>query len=355
MTRRFGALVNSTVIVTSAVYGVLLVLATSAGLLGLWLLILVALSLWRYAYAVLSGVAQGRTELVPPSIDSMNPLGNWRLDLHFILFPALLALITQTTPFGTGATGRALEIALALAVVAVFPASAAIIGLTSNLVAALSPASIGSVIKTLGRDYAGLVVACGSLVAIAALVQRWVVPSFGLVSHVVASIVGVWTLLGVFALIGASIHAHRDDFDIPGEQRAPEARDVEERRREWQAELDLAYGALRSDEIEKGYQILRKLIAKNGGSIEVQFWLFENMLDWGDRTHAARVAERLIARLVEIGDLPAALDLYRRCRRLDARLGIRPNTLRLLGRYAREIGQVGLASEIGAEIGGADA
>ena len=96
------------------------------------------------------------------------------------------------------------------------------------------------------------------------------------------------------------------------------------------------------------------MIAKNGGSTQIQWWLFENMIDWEDRSHAFRVAERLIARLVEIGDFPAALDLFRRCKRQQASLNIRPGTLRLLVRYAREMGQIGLASEIESQIDSED-
>ena len=67
VTKWLKPLADSTVLVTSAVYGALLVLSVRAGLFGIWLLILLGLSLWRYAYAVLSGVAQGRARLPPPS------------------------------------------------------------------------------------------------------------------------------------------------------------------------------------------------------------------------------------------------------------------------------------------------
>ncbi len=58
VTRWLKPLADSTVLVTSAVYGALL-LSVRTGLFGAWLLILLGLPLWRYAYAVLSRVEPG--------------------------------------------------------------------------------------------------------------------------------------------------------------------------------------------------------------------------------------------------------------------------------------------------------
>lgn len=343
-------LANSTVLVTAVVYGILIMLATRAGLFGIWLFVLVAASFWRYAYSVLRGVAQGRHELAPPDIETMNPVGDWRVIVHFIFFSALITLAQQPLGGSDGLLGMRAGLALLAVVVLVFPASAAIMGLSKSLVAAMNPVAIVTVIKTLGRDYVTLIAACVAVAIIAKVTREQLLPGFGLLSGLAGTILGIWATLAVFALIGASIHAHRSDFDIPGERRTLPERDAEALRKEWQAELDLAYGSIRSGQIEEGYRTLRKLIARNGGSVEIQYWLFENMIDWEDRTHAFRVAERLIARLVEIGDLPAALELVSRCRRMNADLVIRPGTLRLLARYAGEIGRSGLASELRAEI-----
>lgn len=343
-------LANPAVLVTAVVYGILVMLATRAGLFGIWLLVLVAASLWRYAYTILGSVAQGRNELPAPDIESMNPVGDWRVVVHFILFSTLIALAQQPLGGPGGLLGPRAGLALLAMVVLVFPASAAIMGLGKSLVAAVNPVAIVTVIKTLGRDYVMLLAACVAVAIVAKATREQLLPNFGLLSGLVGTILGVWATLAVFALIGASIHAHRSDFDIPGERRILPERDAEALRKGWRAELDLAYGSIRSGEIEEGYRTLRNLIARNGGSIEIQYWLFENMIDWEDRAHAFRVAERLIARLVEIGDLPAALELVSRCRRMNAGLVIRPGTRRLLARYAGEIGQSGLASELRTEI-----
>lgn len=350
----FAPLFDAAVIMTAGSYGLLAVIAFHAGLFGIWLLVLVGLSLWRYAYAVLRGVAQGRPELPPPSIESMNPVGELGLSAHFLLFPALIAAIDHYLPPGFASMAELLGSLLIVGLLLVFPASAAIMGLSGSLLAALNPTEIGSVIKTLGRDYAVLIVACAVLAILAELVESLIVPHFGFLAELAGAVVAIWAALGMFAIVGASIRRHRDDFVIPGERAAPIDREAEALDKRRRAELDLAYAALRSGETEKGYTTLRKLIADHGGSTEIQWWLFENMIDWEDRSHAFRVAARLIARLVEIGDMPAALELYRRCRRLGGRPEVSAGSLGLLARYAREIGQTGLASEISVDADGGE-
>src|SRR5574338_1318991 len=99
---RFGTLANSTVIVTAVVYGTLLQLASGAGIAGILLRIMVTLSLWRYAYAVLRHVASGWQNFPPPEIESMNIFGGgFTVILHSLLF-VLALFFLATTPFMQG-------------------------------------------------------------------------------------------------------------------------------------------------------------------------------------------------------------------------------------------------------------
>lgn len=56
------------------------------------------------------------------------------------------------------------------------------------------------------------------------------------------------------------------------------------------------------------------------------------------------------ARLIEIGDPPAALALLLRCRHAGAAPDIAPQALRQLTSYAQGAGQTGLASELRAKL-----
>jgi hypothetical protein len=278
----------------------------------------------------------------------MNPIGDIVLILHFVVFPALLILLAQWMPFGSGALGTILTIALGLVIVAAFPASAAIMGMTSNIAAAVSPASIRSAAKTMGSDYPLLVLACIGLCALVAVIDGLVMPRLGILSATLALAVELWALLGMFALMGASIWAHRHDFDIGGLRETDEEYVARGREREWRATLDLAYASIRGGLPAEGYATLKKLVADNGHSAEIQYWLVDRMLEWQERRHALGVAARLIEQLVADGRVAEAFELYQRCRRAAPDFAPPGAVAAALGVYAREIGQHGLADELGA-------
>jgi hypothetical protein len=336
---------NGTLLVTSVVYGVLLAIASTAGIFGIWLLLLVSLSVWRYAYALLRHVARGADAHIPaPGIETMNPVGEMMLIWHFIVFPAVIFLMVVVAPFGSSGLGVVLNLLVAGVFVVAFPASAAVMGFTGNIVAALNPASVRSVVAVMGRSYYVLVAVCAALV-LAVFAARRGAASLGIAGGVWTSILGVWVILGLFALIGAALHANADEFDIPGVRVTAEARASTERLERWRADLDLAYAAFRSGHAHEGFETIRKLIDDNGRSREIQFWLFEHMFGWDQRRYALRVAARLIEQLVAEQDVPTAFELYLRCRRAGDH-GLAGPTVHALASYADSIGQGGIAAEL---------
>jgi hypothetical protein len=157
----FKALGNTTVIVVASVYALLLPVALFAGILGLFLALMIVLSLWRYSYAILRHVARGWNHFPPPDMESMNPFGDLAVVFHYVFFGSLTVLLV-TTPFITTPVR-----VVALGFVAlVFPASAAVMGMTNGLLAALNPSSVWTVARELGADYAKLVAVCVLLVAL---------------------------------------------------------------------------------------------------------------------------------------------------------------------------------------------
>src|SRR5262245_16038649 len=152
-TVKFSTLANSTIIVTAVVYGFLLKLAMAAGMAGLLLRILVTLSLFRYGYTVLRHVANGWTQFPPPDIESTNPIGQFTVVMHAVLFGTLLYMLA-TTPF----IDEPVRWGLLIVVAGVFPASAAIMAMTRNASAALNPSELARLMGDLGTDYLKLLV-----------------------------------------------------------------------------------------------------------------------------------------------------------------------------------------------------
>jgi hypothetical protein len=270
----------------------------------------------------------------------MNPVGEWSLFWHFVAFPGLIIATFPFQPFG---------FVVAVLVVAVFPASAALIAITSSLQQAFNPAAIAGFARTLGSDYVSLVLGCIAMVAGALVLQAYVIPAFGVFSLLLGLMVELWGLLATFALIGTAVRRHRLEFEILGELVPQEDAALARRHAEWKKTLDIAYASFRSGLNPAGYKTLRELVDANGDSIEVNYWLLENMLDWEQKRFAIDVASKLIPRLIardEKGDKAHALELYHRCRRRVPEFRLPAAEADELAAHARSVGQTGIAAEL---------
>ena len=340
---------NRSIVAVAGSYGLLLAISQMAGLFGLWLGCLVALSCWRYAYAVLRYTAQGRRSFPPPDIESMNPANELALVGHFLAFPALAAWFSLFAFAGqTGVLG-ALSQLLPVLLILIFPASAAIMALNGRLVNAFRPARISRVIATMGSSYALLLTACCGLFLFRRLLADVLLPGLGPLAVVMGSALQVWLLLALFAMIGAAIREHRRHFEIPGEEESTEDRRArqlaEDQLRDWQRELDNAYGALRTGHLDQGYGILRGLIEQQADPLPVLRWLFEATAGWEDSRHALQVAKRLIPALLAVDQQPEALAVFRRCTKLSEEFELDSDSAQAVAAYARSIGQDSLADD----------
>jgi hypothetical protein len=345
---KFSALANTTVIVTAIAYGFLLHLSLAVLRLGvagfifgilLWFLLM--LSLLRYGYAVLRHVASGWQKFPPPEIESLNPFGEFAVIFHSALF-ALLLYFLATTPFILGP----LRWLLLLVVLAIFPASAAIMAMTRNAGAALSPLGIASIVRDLGADYGklfGVSLLLGALMALAGALAE--TSSF---LALIADMLSVWTVLALFLATGATLRARRDDFDLVEALDDAGERETRHRQAEWQKTLDRAYGSVRSGLKPQGYRTVKELIESEGDSLEIYQWTFNAMLRWDEQEHAVLLGERFAARLWEAGRKVDALELAQRCRKLSPQFSPPAAFTAELAEYARSIGRHRLADELSA-------
>lgn len=346
---------NSTLLFTAVVYGFVLWIAAHANWIKLgpgWIGLgpgfvigyLFTLSLFRFAYHVLREVALGRKYITPPDLESTNPVGEFSLALHatlYTLLPVMFSLMPQIIP---GPTGQQVRVLGWVLVVGTFPASIAVMAMTRNSAAALSPVSIGAVIKVLRADYLLLLGWCVAVVVLAALASALFGGGIGIVDQMIL----VWGFLALFALVGAAIRAHRADFDYEDVDEVRAQHVDEDRKRVWRSAVDRAYASIRSGFVDQGYTTLKQLIASERDSLEVYQWVFNRMLDWQEQKFALDVARRFVGRLVEEKREPAALDLIQQCRRLSQTFDVPRETAAHLSAYARSIGRPKLADELAA-------
>lgn len=346
----FRLLADFSLILTGLVYSLALGISLGAGILGIPLLILILRSFWRYAYFALRTAAEGKTDIPAPGLETMSPLGGVGESLHFLVFLLFPIGVESWHPFGLGSIGRGLEWLLVLGALAIFPASAGLLALTSSLESAFHPAAIVRFMRELGRDYRRLLALAVGIV-VAARVAGAAVTALGYVGIPLARAFELWSVLAVFVLTGLVLREHRESFHIPGEREPDDERRARLERLEWRKTLDLAYASIRGGLVAEGYRTLKQFSAAHGDRVEVQYWLFENMLDWEDPTHALAVARRLIERHLAERELQAALELYARCSRVDAAFGLEPAAAAALAPYARSLGRAGLADELEAAAG----
>lgn len=328
---------NPTLIATAGVYGLLEYLAMNAGLFGIWLGLLLLISLGRYCYTVLRATAQGRQNLPAVSIESFNPIGDIAILSHLLLFPGLIIATAYAQPTG---------IIVVVPVALVFPASAALMGLSGNIAQSLNPKNLLTIAKAIGSDYLVLVCTYVGIFAGVSVLLTFVVPQFAIATAIFTFALETWALLASFALIGTVIRNHRHDFEIPGELIPREEKQIAQRLEGWRADLDRAYASMRSGLIESGYNTLHKLVEENKDSLEINHWLVENLFDWEEKKYAVEVAEKLIPRLIATDMHTDAIGLYRRCRYFDAGFTLPKKTAVSLAEYAASIGQIGLADEL---------
>jgi hypothetical protein len=326
---------------------VLNTLAGMAGLFGLPLWIALLCSLWRYCYTLLGAFAVDRPRAPIPDAESANPWGDWAPLLHALLFMIVIAVLPLSQAFGDDAQGLAARLAIALPFLAVFPASAALLGVTNNLAAAMNPASIAAVLGVLRFDYVRLFAMLAVLFAVPAVLGQML--GDGFLPELAATALMIWAQLAAYATIGRVINEHGDEFDLPTEFDRREAQDLRNRDRDWQSVLDRAYGSIRSGLVAQGYHEIRQFAESQGESLHVYQWLFNRMLAWEDRHHAAALAARFVERLIHAGRIHDALDLADQCRRTpDLRLELAPAVSTQLVEYARSIGRHRSADELAA-------
>lgn len=279
----------------------LFTLASAAGMFGIWLL-LVTLPAWvRFLLHCTTARIDGRP-VDPPGIETFNLIGDvWRY------LPLVLIALAYLAVTGAGSVaGPVAAAAVALAALAVLPASIGLLALTHSPLEALDPRSIRHMLRMCGRSYfyipLALVITSAALYALSALgLPNWVVQAGEL-----------YTLLLLFSLTGSVVAASgaADEVDIPAGVEAPVEEQTARLVRERTAVLNHAYGLASRGNSAGGLQHIEAYIASFStyeARIDEFGWFFQKLLDWEDRNFALLFARDYLSELVRAGDRAPAL------------------------------------------------
>jgi len=259
----------------------------------------------RYLMLLLQARARG-ADPGPPGVE----LFTW-FENAWSLFPVvhLLVLIYATYLLGSLFGGLVLLV-VDLFLVAVIPASLAVLAITRSPVECLRP-----------RAVIGLIFRCG--------IDYWVAPAFMLIATILIwwlgtlqvfdfllEFVSFYLLFVFFGLLGGLIRP----FGLDRELGIPEPRepDVEQVREQLDKErrkvLNHAYGFISRDNRAGGLEHVYAWLAHDPDPESAWSWFADQMLRWEINDAALPFAQQYLSRLLQAGEQAPAVKLMMRCR-----------------------------------------
>ena len=290
------------------VFFLLLQLVYRAGLLGIWLAVLVLPALLRFLMTLLEARARGR-DPETPGIEEFNPVnGAWNL---FPIVPIVAAGYLAAW-LGTHVAAEAATVA-GVAFVAVLPAILAVLVISRSPLESINPLAIGRLIRHAGPGYW-----YAPLLLVAATVLLTLLS--GLPS-LLRDALELYLLFAAFCVTGATLRAAQlidsvdvPEVDLPASSVPPQARLLAGQRR---AVLNHAYGLASRGNVDGGLAHLRESLRDDPDPAAARAEYFDAMLHWEDNFAALRFAQEYLGHLLGKGDHRAANKLLLRCHAIE--------------------------------------
>ncbi|MGB5543860.1 MAG: hypothetical protein WBO15_10715, partial [Gammaproteobacteria bacterium] len=267
------------------VFALLATLALAAGLLGVWLLLILTIAISGYAFALLDAVAEGRRDAPEMTADVLSPWNERRsLWLMFVVGSGIgiFQALTRITP--------TLAEPLGFALLAVLPAVIATLGLEGATPArVLHPIAVARAAWGMGVFY---VVCLLSLVLAGML---FAASGQSALMRPVSLFLQLYAWLMVFTVVGGTLYRRRHRLgtitvDSP-EQRTE--RRLTAQRADLDRGLDEAYRLARTGRLDAAYREIRRTFARDSDTDE-SGRLFDALSQWEDKRLALRIGREWI-------------------------------------------------------------
>lgn len=320
-----------------AVFSVLFLVAARAGLLGIWLGLVLLSGFFNYSFMLLDSMVAGDKEPPVLSIEMMNPISGLR--------SLMLLVIAVGGFYATDAAaywfGPAFANVLGLAGAAMLPAVIGVQGATGSIVQSLNPVRCWRLVQRLGRDYLAVV---GCITLIWLLYSLLLRSSFGSeLPFVIRIVLVMYAWLATFALIGGVLLERRADLGLDdvdaSEGMEPDNKDEERLRRERKQLIDRVYGEWRGGARGNAWKTITTHVSESADPMTELLWLYGQTAQWPDQRLAGRLAQEYLPRLLAARRNGEALDILRQ--RIKAQPDFKPTTasdLITLVKLARDAG-----------------
>ncbi len=321
------------VLIPLLVFWLLLILAGAAGMLGLFLLIVVIPAVFRYQMIVLEARARGARPATP-DIEFFRWFGN-----AWSLFPVPLALVLVALTVETAQRfGTGWAVVVVLLASTFFSVSIAVLAITRSPLQSLNPVALYRLLRQCGDTF---------WMAIAFLfVAVWLSVEAEALPSLLASFVQLVLSFSFFSLVGSLIQPYGlvENVDIPAplEKSASELESDIERTRTHA--LNHAYGFISRDNRAGGFRHIFEQIERDPDPVAAWAWYFGQMLAWENPDHALFFAQHYLHDMLRHGEHVPAVKLIQRCRLVDERWKPQRDDLPAAIEAAESMGHTDLAA-----------
>ena len=297
---------SSGTLITLVTFYLLGRLVSAAGLIGIWLAILVVPALFRYLIMLARARARG-TEAAPPGVEYFSPVGNW-----WTLFPVVPAVaIAFGWRLAAESYGAGAGVLVGLFAAVVVPAMMAVLVITQSPAQSLNPRALVTLVRECGAGY---------WFASATLVLVIIVPAFlNWTPNWLRSFVELYVLFAFYAVTGAITRSRNliDEVYIDDPLEPEVEQQLSDLDRQRTSVLNHAYGFVSRGNREGGLGHIHSWLQEDPDPEQAGPWFFEQMMKWEQGQSALFFAQHYLSHLLTVDEPVKAVKLMLRCQLVD--------------------------------------
>jgi len=306
------------------------------GLYGLFASLLAQIWVVKYSYVLIEHIADGALEPPVMSTDMLSP---------FEIRPWIQLAIVIAGAVACNAIGGNAGFALAALLLALLPASIAVLGVGEPFYQAVNPLMLYRLIRGLGPYYLLILVSIPIYLGIIALLDRW--GAWSLVRHAAVLLCEI----SFFSLIGGCIYLRRHQLGMEP-SRSPERTATREEAERMKVRAHMLDDVFQQARIGKYVEATRPLaqwfrtLDGETATRDAQF-IAAQAIGWNMPAGLNTIGSTLIRHLLRAGRPDAALLVFERLRQRAPTLTLdSPDDLRMLIEFAEGAGRDELAASM---------
>ena len=326
---------HPTNLVMVGIFGVLLTLCLSLGLYGLFAAVFLLIWVFKYCYVLVERIADGAVE--PPVMDTdMLSVADAR--------PWIQVAWLMAGGWLSGQIGGTAGIVVAVLLLALLPATVAILGFGEATWRIVDPVTCFRVIRGLGPYYLAMMVALLACVAVGwfAYQKLWAI---------VGTTVALWCGVAFFSLVGSSLYLRRQQlgYEPSKSPERTEARAETERLKVRARMVDDVFQLVRiGKHVDATAPLAKWLRDLDPGHVSKDaYYIAEQSLKWDSPAALNPIGSTLIRHLMRFGRPDAALAVFEMLRTRAPRFTMdSAHDLRSLAEFAESHGREALAQSM---------